>query len=48
MTPKNAPGQEGRGIRAFVKSWVVRLALWGWLPYGLATWLIQRGGMRHE
>jgi len=36
------------GTRAFVKAWIVRLALWGWLPSGLATWLIQRGGMRHE
>jgi hypothetical protein len=38
----------GSRIHAFVKVWIVRLALWGWLPYGLATWLIQRGGMRHE
>lgn len=36
------------GIRTFVKAWIVRLALWGWLPYGLATWLIQRGGLRHD
>jgi hypothetical protein len=35
-------------IRAFVKAWIVRLALWGWIPCGLATWLIRRGGMRHE
>jgi hypothetical protein len=39
---------EHTGIRAGVKAWIVRLALWGWLPYGLATWLIQRGGMRHD
>jgi Na+-driven multidrug efflux pump len=38
----------GSRILSLVKAWIVRLALWGWLPYGLATWLIQKGGMRHE
>ncbi len=28
-------------IRAFVKVRIVRLALWGSIPYGLATWLIR-------
>jgi hypothetical protein len=36
------------GISAFAKAWIVRLALWGWIPYSLATWLIQRGGLRHD
>jgi len=39
---------DGSRTRAFVKAWIVRLDLWGWIPYGLATRLIQRGGMRHE
>lgn len=39
---------DGSRIRTFVKVWIVRLALWGWIPYGLASWLIRRGGMRHE
>jgi hypothetical protein len=30
------------------KAVIVRLALWGLIPAGLAFWLIQRGGMRHE
>lgn len=41
-------GIQHTNIRAFVKAWIVSLALWGWLSYGLATWLIHRGGMRHE
>ena len=39
---------DGSRIRAFLKVRIVRLALWGWIPSGLATWLIQWGGMRHE
>ncbi len=35
-------------IRIFAKAWIVRLALWGWLPFSLATWLIQSGGLRHD
>jgi hypothetical protein len=30
------------------KAAIVRLALWGLIPAGLASWLILRGGMRHE
>jgi hypothetical protein len=45
--PKGIEGEHA-GIRAFVKAWIVRLALWGWRPYGLANWLIQRGGLRHD
>jgi hypothetical protein len=39
---------DGSRTRSFLKAWIVRLALWGWLPFGLATWLIQRGGLRHD
>lgn len=35
-------------IRARVKALIVRLAIAGLIPIGLADWLIQRGGMRHE
>lgn len=31
-----------------IKALIVRLALWGYLPLGLATWLIQNGGLRDE
>ena len=31
-----------------IKALIVRLALWGWLPLGLATWLIQRGELRND
>jgi hypothetical protein len=35
-------------IRARLKAAIVRLTLWGLLPFSLAYWLIQRGGLRHE
>lgn len=31
-----------------IKALIVRLALWGWLPLGLAMWLIQQGGLRND
>ena len=31
-----------------IKALIVRLALWGWLPLGLATWIIRTGGMRND
>ena len=31
-----------------IKALIVRLALWGWLPLGLATWLFQRGELRND
>lgn len=34
-------------IRPHIKAAIVRLALWGVLPFKLAEWLIQRGGLRH-
>lgn len=30
---------------AAIKLAIVRLALWGIIPLGLADWLIQRGGL---
>lgn len=37
-----------RLIRTRIKAAIVFLALWGFIPAGLATWIIQRGGLRHE
>lgn len=31
---------------AKVKNIIVKFALWGLIPAGLATWLIQRGGLK--
>ncbi|MDR6536965.1 hypothetical protein [Variovorax soli] len=33
--------------RRFIKAAIVVSALRGWLPYGVADWLIQRGGLSH-
>ncbi len=30
------------GVVADVKGFIVTLALWGWLPMGLADWIIHR------
>lgn len=35
-------------IRTRIKAMIVSLAVWGLISPGLATWLIQRGGLRHE
>jgi hypothetical protein len=34
-------------IRSRVKGLIVRLAVSGAIPANVATWLIQRGGLRH-
>lgn len=33
-------------IRTRIKAVIVSLAIWGLIPAGLATWVIQRGGLR--
>jgi len=33
--------------RRIVKAAIVISGLRGWLPYGVADWLIQRGGLSH-
>lgn len=33
--------------RAKLKAMIVRFAVLGLIPSGVATWLIQRGGLRH-
>ena len=40
-TPKFYPKQRAKAV-------IVWLAVWGLIPAGFATWLIQRGGLRHE
>lgn len=35
-------------IASRIKALIVRLALWGWLPLGLATWIIRTGGLRND
>ena len=32
-------------MRALVKMTIVTLTLWGWLPYSVADFLIQKGGL---
>ena len=34
-------------ILPFIKTAIVRLAIWGILPVRLAQWLIQHGGLLH-
>lgn len=34
--------------RGRLKSLIVTAALWGCLPFALADWLIQRGGLSHD
>jgi len=31
-----------------MKALIVTLALWGWLPVGIADWLINRGELRDD
>lgn len=35
------------GLAARINAAILTLALRGWLPVGLADWLIQRGGLRN-
>lgn len=44
----NKSHQHDTPIRGRIKALIVTLALWGLIPAGLATWIIQRGGLRHE
>jgi hypothetical protein len=37
--------ERGAAMKAQFKKMIVRLAVWGLIPAGLATWLIQRGGL---
>lgn len=33
-------------VRSSIKAAIVRLAAWGAIPAGFATWLIRRGGLK--
>jgi hypothetical protein len=37
-----------RTLKQRAKALIVTAAVWGCIPPGFATWLIQRGGLRHE
>jgi hypothetical protein len=36
------------GLAARIKAVIVTLALWGWLPVGLAHWINSKGGLSNE
>ena len=46
-TPKTARSNFAVTISR-IKCLIVTGACWGWIPFKLADWLIQRGGLRHE
>lgn len=46
-TPKTTDSHNPTAIHSVVKAVIVRLALWGLIPAGFATWLIQRGGLKN-
>ena len=35
-------------IATRIKALIVRLALWGVIPFGLSVWLIQHGGLQDD
>ena len=35
------------GLASLIKTLIVTLALWGFIPYRLADWLIRWGGLRN-
>jgi hypothetical protein len=45
-TPKTFRSPHLTVIQAGVKALIVRVALWRVIPARLATWLIQRGGLK--
>ena len=47
-TQKTPDGNNPTAIRSSIKAIIVRLAIYGLIPAGLATYLIQRGGLKHE
>lgn len=46
-TAKTTDSRNHTKIAARIKAMIVRLAVWGVIPAGFATRLIQRGGLRH-
>jgi len=45
-TPKISDSRNPTAIHSSIKVAIVRLAVWGLIPVNLATWLIQRGGLK--
>lgn len=45
-TPKTSDSRKPTLILSGIKAAIVRLAVWGLIPADLATWLIQRGGLK--
>jgi len=53
MAPKLGDVAYGEAVtkftfRSWLKSRIVTTALWGYLPFALADWLTQRGGLSHD
>jgi hypothetical protein len=46
-TPQSSDSCNPTPIRSGIKTAIVRLALWGVIPAGLATWLINHTGLKH-
>ena len=46
-TPKTSDNRNPTAIRSSIKTVIVRLAVWGLIPAGLATWVIRRGGLKN-
>ena len=44
--PKASDSRNHTPIHSSIKRAIVRLAVWGIIPAGFATWLIQRGGLK--
>lgn len=47
-TPKTSKNAGNPTLKARVKAAIFALGLWGVIPARLASWLIQRGGLRHD
>lgn len=50
MTKDNKDSAPNKDVamKSQIKSVITGLAVWGVIPAGLATWLIQRGGLKDE
>lgn len=47
-TPKASDSRNPTPIHSSIKAAILRLAVWGVVPAGFATWLIERGGLKDE
>ena len=45
-TPKTSDSRNPTMIHSGIKAAIIRLAVWGLIPAGFATWLIQRGELK--